>query len=159
MRALASGQTALVEQRLMTTIAGVEELSWVDEAASPQFDETRWRNKGAAWRLRRLINKAHIAVHIDDGKTPALAKFAKDQGLGDGPAALIEVRDELTHPKDRQQLYETAGLLGEASRLSSWYLDLLILHRLARVRGYRGQRGAHGTGQAGRGHLWLGCDP
>jgi hypothetical protein len=62
-------------------------------------------------------------------------KFAKDRGLGDGPSALIEVRDELTHPKDRQQLYQNLSLLGEASRLSSQYLDLVILHRL----GYQGE--------------------
>jgi hypothetical protein len=37
----------------------------------------------------------------------------------------------VTHPKDRpRKLYETEGLLGDASRLSSQHLDLLILHRL-----------------------------
>jgi len=129
-RALASGQNAFVEQRLMTSIAGIEGLSWVHEVASGQVDHTKWRNNGAAWRIRRLLNKVQIPIHIDAKNTPALAKFAKDRGLGDGPCALIEVRDELTDPKDRRQLYETEGLLGEASRLSSRDLDLLILHRL-----------------------------
>jgi hypothetical protein len=128
--ALASGQNALVEQGLMTSIAGIEGLSWVDEVVSGQVDHTKWRNKGAAWRIRRLLTRAQIPIYIDAKKTPALDKFAKDRSLGDGPSALIEVRDELTHPKDRRQLYQTLRLLGEASRLSSQYLDLLILHRL-----------------------------
>jgi hypothetical protein len=128
--ALASGQNAFVEQRLMTSIAGIEGLSWVDEVASAQVDEKKWKNRGAAWRIRRLLHKAQIPIYINAKNTPALAKFAYDRGLGDGPSALIEVRDQLTHPKDRRQLYQPERLLGEASRLSSQYLDLLILHRL-----------------------------
>jgi hypothetical protein len=128
--ALASGQNALVEQRLMTSIAAIEGLSWVDEVVSGQLDETKWRKMRAAWRIRRLLTEAQIPIYIDAKNTPALDKFAKDRSLGDGPSALIEVRDQLTHPKDRRQLYQTLRLLGEASRLSSQYLDLLILHRL-----------------------------
>jgi hypothetical protein len=133
--ALASGQNAFVEQSLMTTIAGIENLSWVDDVVSGQLDERKWRGKGAAWRIRRLLVRAQIPIYIDAKNAPALAKFAKDRGLGDGPCAVTEIRDELTHPKDRRQLYQNLPLLGEASRLSSQYLDLLILHRL----GYQGE--------------------
>jgi hypothetical protein len=128
--ALAAGQNAFVEQRLMTAIAGIEELSWVDEVASGQLDETQWRNKKADWRIRRLLNKAQIPLHIDAKNTSALAKFVNDRSLSDGPAGLIGVRNEVTHRKGRRQIYQAEGLLGEASRLSSQYLDLLILHRL-----------------------------
>jgi hypothetical protein len=86
---------------------------------SGQVDHTKWRNKGAAWRIRRLLTKAQVPIYIDAKSTPALDTFAKDRGLGDGPSALIEVRDDLTHPKDRQQLYQNLSLLGEAFRLSS----------------------------------------
>jgi hypothetical protein len=78
--ALASGQNAYVEQRLMTSIAGIEELSWVDEVASGQLDETKWRKEKAAWRHRRLLNRAQIPVQIDARSTRS-CQFREGSGL------------------------------------------------------------------------------
>lgn len=63
-----------------------------------------------------------------------LAGFAKSERLGDGPAALAQVRHTLTHPKDPTALYQTKGLVAEAARLACSYLELTILYRI----GYSG---------------------
>ncbi|HKF87021.1 MAG TPA: hypothetical protein VKB85_02985, partial [Propionibacteriaceae bacterium] len=132
--ALAAGQTAVVEQRLMTTIAEIEHLSWVDEVLTRRLTEQKWRSENAAWRIRRLLIRAGVPLHVDPHRTAELASYAKSNGGGDGPGALVAVRDAITHPKDRRHLYGPPALLSEASRLAARYLDLLVLRRV----GYNG---------------------
>lgn len=132
--ALAAGQNAYVEQRLMTSLAAVEYVSWVDEVLGGLLPEAQWRAKKASQRIRRLLNRARIPTTVDAQRTLALAAFGRNQSLADGPAAVAAVRDGVTHPKDRRILYGDDSPIADASRLSSRYLDLVVLHRI----GYQG---------------------
>jgi len=146
--ALAASQRVVVEQRLMTTVAAIEYLSWVDEVLGGRLTEHKWRyKKSSAQRIRRLLDRAQIPVAINVKRTPSLAAFAEDADLTDGPAVIAEIRDAVTHPKDRRRLYGVDNPIVEASRLSARYLDLLILHRIG-YRGYTADR-THVTGWVG----------
>ena len=149
--AIAAGESGFVEQRIMTSLAALENLSWTTEVLQAGSDEAKWGQAGAAWRVRRLMTRAKVPLGIKRENSPGLWSYARANGLGDGPAALIAIRNAVTHPKDTGSLYEEPGLVGEASRLCSRYLDLAILHRL----GYQGQ-----VADRTRTYGWAGeCEP
>lgn len=127
--AIATGQGAFLEQRLATAVSAIEYLSWVEEVLNGTKTERDWRGSGAPTRIRRLLGRAHIPLTIAP-TSPALAAFAASENLVDAPAALIQVRDHVTHPKNRQALYRQGSPLADAARLASRYLDLLIMHRI-----------------------------
>lgn len=127
---IATGQGAFLEQRLATAIAAIEYLSWVNEVLNGPKTEKEWRDGGAVKRIRRLLGNAHISLTIDPTKSSALARFANSKDLMDAPAAIIRVRDHVTHPKHRQNVYGADSPLADAARLAARYLDLLILHRV-----------------------------
>lgn|GEM_PF-2339839 len=116
--AIAAGESGFVEQRLMTALAALEHLHWI----------TYRRDDGTAdHRLRRLLSAASVGLDVVQEDQPALARFAAG---ADGPKALVRIRHALTHPKEPQEVYMHSGLLGEASRLASRYLDLALLRHL-----------------------------
>lgn len=82
------------------------------------------------WRIRRLLRDASVSIALDPAHTPALAEYAREVQLGDGPIAVTRIRDDLTHPKNTEDLYTRPGVVAEASRLVRRYLDLLLLHNL-----------------------------
>lgn len=146
--AIASGEGTVVEQRLMTTLAAIENMSWVSDVLSGKHSEKWWRNRSSHQRIRKLLTQASVPIHLDPALTPALYEYAKDNDLGDGPLAVVGIRDRITHPKNTASIYRSAGLISEAARLTRKYLDLLILHHLGyegrfsdrtRVRGWVGE--------------------
>lgn len=133
--ALAAGEGAFVEQRLMTSLAAIENLSWITEVLSGRRTKADWRSRKSHWRIRRLLGAACIPISLVQEHSPALGDYARELALGDGPVAVCEVRDRLTHPKDTEDLYSRPEVIAEASRVARWYLDLLLLHYL----GYEGR--------------------
>lgn len=120
--AIAAGESGFVEQRLMTALAALEHLHWI----------THGRDGGSAHqRLRSLLSSANVDLNVARGNQRVLAGFAAGS---DGPKVLVDIRNALTHPKEPHEVYKHNGLLGEASRLASRYLDLAFLHHL----GYQG---------------------
>jgi hypothetical protein len=120
--AIAAGESGFVEQRLMTALAALEHLHWI----------TYRRDDGSAHqRLRRLLSAASVDLDVVQEDQTVLARFAAGS---DGPQTLVQIRNALTHPKEPQEVYKHNGLLGEASRLASRYLDLALLHHV----GYNG---------------------
>jgi hypothetical protein len=133
--AILAVETGFVEQRLLTAFAALEMLSWVIEVLEGGMDESKWRGKGSAWRLRRLLTSAKVDLTLSRGAHPGpLVQFARAEQQQDTPNALVLVRDRVTHPKNPRDLYRFKGLVAEASRLACRYLELVILHRI----GYRG---------------------
>jgi hypothetical protein len=133
--AILAVETGFVEQRLLTAFAALEMLSWVTDVLEGGMDEAKWRGKGAAWRLRRLLTGAKVDVTLSRGaQAGPLAQFAQAEQQQDAPNALALVRDRVTHPKNPRDLYRFKGLVAEASRLACRYLELVILHRI----NYRG---------------------
>jgi CRISPR/Cas system Type II protein with McrA/HNH and RuvC-like nuclease domain len=141
-----------VEQRLLTAFAALEMLSWVTEVLEAGMDETKWHDKGAARRLRRLLTRAKVDLRLSRGASPGpLVQFAQAEQQQDAPNALALVRHRVTHPKNPRDLYRFKGLVAEASRLACRYLELAILHRID----YRGHI-ADRTKLGG----WIGeCEP
>ena len=146
--AIASGEGTFVEQRLLTSLAAIENMSWIVDVLSGKRSEQKWRSRKSDQRTRALLTEASISIHLDAALTPALFHYAKDNNLGDGPKAITHIRDRLTHPKDTEPLYDSSGLIAEAARLTRKYLDLLLLHYLGyegrysdrtRVRGWVGE--------------------
>lgn len=133
--AIASGDGTFVEQRLMTTLAGIEKISWISDVLSGKRTEKWWRARNSHQRIRNLLTEASVPIHLDPKLTPALCDYAEEHDLGDGPLAVVSVRDRITHPKNTEPLYLRPGLIPETARLTRKYLDLLILHYL----GYQGR--------------------
>ncbi|MDJ0356331.1 hypothetical protein [Paenarthrobacter sp. PH39-S1] len=146
--AIASGEGAFVEQRLMTSLAAIENLSWATEVLTERLTEANWRGRRSDWRIRRLLSNASIPIHLNPLRSPCLAEYSREHGLGDGPLVIVDIRDRLTHPKNTEDLYSRPALIAETSRLARRYLDLLVLHYLGyegrvadrtRVRGWVGE--------------------
>ena len=116
--AIAAGESGFTEQRLMTALAALEHLHWI----TYRVDDGR-----ADHRLRRLLSAASVDLDVVEENQPVLARYAAGT---DGPKALVRIRHALTHPKEPQEVYRHSGLLGEASRLASRYLDLALLHHI-----------------------------
>jgi len=128
--AIAAGESGFVEQRVMTALAALEHLSWLAEVRSGTQSETEWRRRKPAWRIRHLVTGACASPEVDSAPQPILASFARTVAHGDGPAALVELRDSITHPKEADERYRVPGLLAEASRLATRYLELALLRWL-----------------------------
>jgi hypothetical protein len=126
---VAANRGGFVEQRITTAFAALELLSWQRAVLEGGADPDRHdRKKGADWRLRTLLTNAKVPIAPVPAHLPALKAFASDEGLGDAPKAVAEVRHRLTHPKLLDDLYDRGQLLTEAWWLTVRYLELLILH-------------------------------
>jgi hypothetical protein len=124
-----------VEARIMLIQAALEYLSWVTyvlagHRSAGKHNEGRSR---AERHLRELLEKASIPRQIPQDLT-ALLRYAADENLADGPAALTSLRNRLVHPKDASEPYRIERLVSDAWRLAGEYGDLLLLNRL----GYEG---------------------
>jgi hypothetical protein len=126
---VASNRRGFVEQRITTAFAALELLSWqravLEGGADPVKHE---KKKGADWRLRAMLTNAKVPIASVPAHLSALKAFASDEGLGDAPKVVAEVRHRITHPKALEDLYERDRLLTEAWLLTVRYLELLILH-------------------------------
>jgi hypothetical protein len=63
----------------------------------------------ATWHLKELLQPAKIKVAIP-AQLVALRKFARQEGLPNGPAAVSRLRNKLVHPKDAGERYRIDGL-------------------------------------------------
>lgn len=124
---VASNRGGFVEQRLTTAFAALELLSWQRAVLEGEADPNRHDSKRADQRLRAMLTKAKVPISVP-GHLTALVAFAHDEGLGDGPKSVTEVRHRLTHPKAPGDLYDRRPLLTDAWLLTVRYLELLILH-------------------------------
>jgi hypothetical protein len=125
---VASNRGGFLEQRITIAFAALELLSWQRAVLEGGADPDKHDKKGADWRLRALLTNAKVPITPVPGHLPALKAFASDEGLGDAPKAVAEVRHRITHPKVLDDLYDREQLLIEAWWLTVRYLELLILH-------------------------------
>jgi hypothetical protein len=65
-----------------------------------------------------------------------LSQYATSEGWADGPAALIGLRNKLTHPGGKATAIFAAPTKArvELQQLALWYVELILL----RFHGYRG---------------------
>jgi hypothetical protein len=125
---VASNRGGFVEQRITVAFAALELLSWQRAVLEGGADPKKHQNEDADRRLRAMLKMAKIPISPIPAHLPALKVFAKNQGHGDAPKAVAEVRHRLTHPKVLDDVYDRDGLLTEAWWLTVRYLELLILH-------------------------------
>lgn len=131
---IASNRGGFVEQRITTAFAALELLSWQRTVLEGVADPDKHDNKRADQRLRTMLTNAKVPISLPEHLS-ALVAFAHDEGLGDGPRSVTEVRHRLTHPKAPDDLYARKRLLTDGWLLTVRYLELLILHWI----GYTGQ--------------------
>ncbi|MGM0928838.1 MAG: hypothetical protein ACQEXN_03900 [Actinomycetota bacterium] len=131
--AILAMESGFVEQRIMTAVAALKHLSWVTEILEAEVPEAKWMGFKTSKRLRRLLDQASIGLGVSPENSPRLAEYAKHANI-DGPEAVTRIRHALTHPKDTADIYEVPGLIAEAARLATRYLNLGTLYWL----GYTG---------------------
>jgi hypothetical protein len=124
-----------IEAKIMLVHAALEYLAWVTYVLSGKCSRKKYREAPAEDHLRGLLKDAGIDPAIPSG-VQALQRFAQEEQLADGPAALTRLRNRLVHPKYAGEPYHIEGLVTEAWRLSTEYGELLLL--LGRI-GYRGK--------------------
>lgn len=124
---VASNRGGFIEQRITTAFAALELLSWQRFVLEGTTDPDKHDSKRADQRLRAMLTNAKVPTSVPTHLS-ALVSFAQEEGLGDAPKAVTEVRHRLTHPKAPRDLYERKPLLTEAWLLTVRYLELLILH-------------------------------
>ena len=147
--AIVAGESGFVEQRLVTATSALEHLCWVTDVLEGDFSATSFaKGRDAGDRLRALLTGINVCCELREDRTPTLLSFAQEHELRDGPAAVMRVRNRLVHPKDTRSIYDYKGLVAEASRLATRYLDLVVLHRIGftgevadrtRIRGWHGE--------------------
>ena len=139
-----------VEQRILAASPALENLGWTRLVFNKRWTETEYNNRFAEDRLRYLLQEAKIPTDIDANLFPALAAFAKSEGV-DGPSAVNRVRNRLVHPRlPENRLIKHDGLMTDVWRMVRRYVTFLILHDI----GYSGSvvDPAKLTGWAGNAH-------
>ena len=125
--ALAAGEGAFVEQRLLTIMAALEHYWWAFARGHGLSLGPRMHieDGDAARKIRALLQAIGLGPSLPaEGE---LATYARDHQLVDSPHVLTYLRNRLTHPKATEQIYERQGLIAEASRLARRYFDLVLL--------------------------------
>ena len=100
---VASNRGGFVEQRLSTAFAALELLSWQRAVLEGGADPNKHDSKRTDQRLRSMLTKANVPISVPEHLS-ALVAFARDEGLGDAPKSVTEVRHRLTHPKSPRRL-------------------------------------------------------
>jgi len=132
--AILAVETGFVEQRLITAVAALELLSWVSEVVEDRLGEREWFNLGGAKRLERLLRTADIDPSLTaEPEVADIARYAKQHGYHNCAKTISEIRNRVTHPKSTQDIYAIPGMVGAASRLATWWLELMILKRIGYV--------------------------
>ncbi|MDQ3403433.1 MAG: hypothetical protein M3548_08555 [Actinomycetota bacterium] len=124
--------TGLLEQRILTAFPALENLQRITLVLGGQVTPKQYGNSNN-WpghkRLRRLLQQARIPCEIDPTELPVLAAFAAAENHADGPAAVVNVRNKIVHPKRALgDIHRFDGLTVDAWLLTRHYLTLLILH-------------------------------
>ncbi len=119
-----------VEGAVILAQAAFEVLAWTLLVEDKQvLSEDGFQKLPAMDKLRLLISDCGIPLGIPSSLS-LLTAIAKAENWKDGPQALTELRNALVHsnPKKRKKvLGADIGVRHEASDLSLWYLDLILL--------------------------------
>ncbi|MFI5592492.1 hypothetical protein ACIA5G_46110 [Amycolatopsis sp. NPDC051758] len=128
-------QSGFVEQRMSATFSALENLEWSILVLDSRLSHTKYKKMSGAERLREVLTLADIPHDLDATTFPALQAFVANAAIPDGPTAVVEVRNRLTHPKSpHDEVYQFDGLVRETWFLARRYLTLSILYSI----GYQG---------------------
>lgn len=131
-----------VEGAVILAQAAFEVLAWTLLVEDKQvLSEDGFQKLPAMDKLRLLISDCGIPLGIPSSLS-LLRAIAKAENWKDGPQALTELRNALVHsnPKKRKKvLGADIGVRHEASDLSLWYLDLILL-RIFEYNGFYANR-------------------
>jgi len=108
---------------LTLALTGLELMAWAYLVGDGKMPEADFDARGARQRtIKRLLD----AVGIDTSRVPdQLPRLRRDGRLGHD--ALWDLRNRFTHPR-MATIATDHNLLGEAWRLATWYLELVLLH-------------------------------
>jgi hypothetical protein len=128
-------EAGFVEQRVFAAFPALENLAWGAAVLDGVVSAAVYNSWPGRDRLRFLLEDAKVSLDVDEESLPALAAYAAEKNLADGPAAVVSVRNKLVHPKSPDDLvYSRPGLAADVWMLTRHYLNLAILRSI----GYRG---------------------
>jgi hypothetical protein len=134
---MSANGSGFVESRLMLAQAGLELMTWF---LLVEWPPTRWlsprdhKSAKAEDLLPELLRWARIRETFPRW-LPRLRALAKQEGWKDAPTALVRLRNEVTHPRRRNQLLRRGEPVWvDAWLLATHYLELVLLRWV----GYRG---------------------
>jgi hypothetical protein len=130
-----ANESGFVEQRLITAIAALEHLSWTHEVLEHGKDERGWRKSGPKRLRRQLVRMKVDPTFTTNPGRESISRYGQGLGHHDLAESVMEVRNRVVHPKPGHDVYADTGVLREAWRLATFWLELTILHRL----GFAGQ--------------------
>jgi hypothetical protein len=125
LRSNMNGRGAGVDGGLILTQAALERMSFAHGHTSGR----------AAEKIRKTLEGMRIRTNVPRACC-ALRRLARQHGWQDGPHALIEVRNDLVHPKPKYG-GSLDGSYYEAWNLGQRYVELMLL----RLFGHRGRHG------------------
>jgi hypothetical protein len=132
-----ANRNASPEVSLLTSQAALELLAWVilvekGPLSRRSFEAIPGR---AAGRIGALLRYCQIPTAIPSA-LHNLRSFARRHGWKSGAATIVGIRNGIVHPTKRKRSFSSSAIQRyEARQLTSWYVELVILHTLC----YRGQ--------------------
>lgn len=127
LRSNRAGEGAGVDSGIILSQAALERLTVAYLSHSGQSTDGR-----AAERFRRTFSGLKLPTSIPRKMAP-LSTAARKCGWTDLPEAIVKVRNELVHPKDRLPI-RIGKVVTPVWQVAQWYIELLILA----LAGYRG---------------------
>jgi len=128
--------TTTAETSLLLAQVALELFSWVILVQERgQLSRTAHKKARAEDNIRSLLQWAEVPLAVPP-ELAALSQHAASEGWADGPAALIGLRNKLTHPGGEASAIFAAPTKArvELQQLALWYVELILL----RFHGYRG---------------------
>ena len=117
-----------VEVAIIVAQSGLELLGWTEFVESGQIGKGTWKRMEAQEKITRLLAVGNIDPAIPS-TTPTLVGI--DPNWKTGPQAVAGMRNRLVHPSNRDGSATWPGdALADAWTLSTYYLELMLLHRL-----------------------------
>lgn len=118
-----------VDVSIIVAQSGLELLGWTEFVEPGLVDKEVWRRHMKAWeKITKLLETKAIQIGIPP-ETPNLVGL--DPSWKTGPQAIAGVRNRLVHPSRKADSSSwPVEVLVDAWRLSVYYLELALLHRL-----------------------------
>lgn len=137
MAVIANKPRGFIEPRITQAVVLLERFSWEHCREHEGLSRKAAKDLHLDGRLRKHLDAAGIEAGVDPKTLPAVSKYLDEIGTSsetsgrDGATAVARVRNALVHPEARGvDVYDVPDLLTEIWHLATYYVNLLMLHRL-----------------------------
>ena len=92
-------------------------------------------DKRLAEAIRTVLEKLGASTKVPNA-LPHLEAFRRKKNCNSGPLALVKLRNWMVHGDQEMETDVDDAVLGDASVLAKWYVEMLTLHRLGHTGSY-----------------------